>query len=196
MYVLCTLRVISWTRHTSLCSELSWLKKRHHGFKWRMPAVQQEPILCLGQPCSHYIAILMALCVQAMMALQALPAVQAAQAVQAAEATRAVELLTNHPTAQSRVTRLTMPLLVPANAAVQLGNLRELHVQGHVSVGQVQALQCLSCLTSLTARGLTSKLQDPVLQPSDLPPRLQAFRVQGLRLYALDKWMPALVTVS
>jgi hypothetical protein len=108
---------------------------------------------------------------------------------------QALELLTNHPAAQRRVTRLVVPQVLPANLAVRLANLRELHVEQAVSVSQVQALQCLSCLTSLTVMGLAAQLNGPVFQLSD-PPRLQVFRMQILPLYTLDGWMPLLVNVS
>jgi hypothetical protein len=116
---------------------------------------------------------------------------------------QALELFVSHPVAQTRTTRLTLgsfprPLLPLGGAASRLRNLRELQVDKCVSVSQVKALQRLSCLTSLTVLGhdQAGEPSGDVLQPADLPPRLQVLSMVGLSLYALEGWLPALIAVS
>jgi hypothetical protein len=80
-----------------------------------------------------------------------------------------------------------------------------LHVGVEVQVTEVQALRHLSCLTSLTVYGFAAPggwLHEPdpanqaVLQPTDLPPRLQVFGILVLRLPRATPWLPAMCAVS
>jgi hypothetical protein len=109
---------------------------------------------------------------------------------------QALELLTSHPVARTRMTSLRLTQVLPAEAAVRLRNLRQLRMDTYVSVSEVQALQCLFCLTSLTVMGLRAKKEDLVLQPADLPSRLQVLRMKILDLYWFQHWLPALAAVS
>jgi hypothetical protein len=102
-----------------------------------------------------------------------------------------------HPVIQRRVTALhdllSWPL--PAGAAVHLHNLTEVTIR-YMGVFDVRATKGLSCLTRLTAGELYAALDEPVLQPSDLPPRLHLFRMWSVPLCNLHAWLPALSTVS
>jgi hypothetical protein len=105
-------------------------------------------------------------------------------------------LFVSHAVAQTRLTTLNLAQAFPAAAAIHLQNLRRLHTDQTVSVSQVQALQRLTCLTTLIVTGLSAKSEDAVLQPSDLPPRLQVLGMDILSLYSLRSWLPALIAVG
>jgi hypothetical protein len=101
-----------------------------------------------------------------------------------------------HPVTQTRATILTISKALPADAATRLLSLRELHVEKSLSVSQVQAAQCLSCLTSLTVMVPSMTPGHHVLQPTDLPPKLQVLGIAFFDLYSIDNWLPALARVG